>query len=200
MAGGRVGEKHMQIQVEELVPAAQAEEAWQLYREAFDELRSTAVQRHVMNRAEFDGVLDDRRILKYLGVDPDSGDRMGALATFTNELDAVPLISPDYFQRRWPTHFAEGRIWYIGFFATHPDYRGSGIFERIIEDMYRVIQPRQGLAALDICRRNEELYGLPQAIHGVLAELAGRDVPAGGVRGQRIDEQSYWLYEFPRAA
>jgi ribosomal protein S18 acetylase RimI-like enzyme len=183
----------MQIEVGETVPAEQSDTAWQLYIAAFEELRYTAVQRHMMTREEFDTVIGDSRVRKYLAVDPDNGGRLAALSTLTNELDAMPLISPDYFQRRWPDRFAESRIWYIGFMAVHPDYRSSGVFERVIEEMYQVIAASHGIGVVDICRRNDEL-GLPEAIHGVLDELTG------SVRRERLDEQTYWLYEFPTAA
>ena len=48
-----------------------------------------------------------------------------------------------------------------------------------------------GIAALDVCRRNDELYRLPQAIHRLLEGWAGL------VRSDRMDEQGYWFYEFP---
>jgi hypothetical protein len=126
-------------------------------------------------------------------VDTDRGGRLGALATLTNDLDSIPLISPEYFARRWPDHFAEGRFWYIGFVAVHPDYRNSGLFEQVVYELYRVVWSSRGVAALDVCRRNEDTYRLPQAIHRLLESWSGM------VRSDRMDEQAYWSYEFPGA-
>ena len=181
----------MRVDVRGRVPADQIEVVWRLYNDAFDELRTTAVQRHVMIRDEFDDVMDDHRVAKYLGVDTDRGGRLCALATLTNDLDAIALISPDYFQRRWPVHFTENRIWYIGFVAIHPEYRSSGLFEMVVHELYRVVSASQGIATMDFCRRNEEMYRLPHAIHRLLEGWAGL------VRSDRMDEQSYWFYEFP---
>ncbi|MDG4766656.1 hypothetical protein O7632_21525 [Solwaraspora sp. WMMD406] len=180
----------MYIEVETTIPGELAEATWQLYTEAFDELRTVAVQRHVMDRGEFDTVLGDKRVLKYLGHDPNRTDQLAALATFTNELAAMPLISPDYFAHRWPDLYAGKRIWYIGFFAIHPAYRGSGLFEAIIADMWQRVQACDGIAALDICRRNDTI-GLGRAIHHTLTALTH------GARASRMDEQTYWLYELP---
>jgi GNAT superfamily N-acetyltransferase len=180
----------MRIERSGRLPADQTDVVWQLYNDAFDELRCTAVQRHVMIRDEFEDVMDDHRVAKYLGVDTDRGGRLCALATLTNDLAAMPLISPNYFERRWPAHFAEGRIWYIGFVAVHPDYRSTGLFEMVVHDLYRVVSSSQGVAALDFCRRNEEQYRLPQSIHRLLESWSGP------VRTDRMDEQSYWFYEF----
>ncbi|MFY1632689.1 hypothetical protein ACN27F_05250 [Solwaraspora sp. WMMB335] len=180
----------MYIEVETVIPAELSDPTWRLYTEAFDELRTTAVQRHVMHRDEFDEVLRDQRVLKYLGHDPERAHQLAALATFTNELDTMPLISPDYFAHRWPQLYAEKRIWYIGFFAIHPDCRGSGIFELVIADMWQRVQASDGIAALDICRRNDRI-GLARAIHQTLTSLTE------GASASRMDEQTYWLYELP---
>ncbi|WP_326559700.1 hypothetical protein [Micromonospora sp. NBC_01796] len=183
----------MLITADQVVPENLAEATWQLYNNAFEELRAAAVQRHVMFRDEFDAVLADPRVTKYLGLDPDRPDDVLALATFTNNLDAVPLISPDYFARRWPELYAEQRIWYIGFFAIDPGVRGDGAFELVIERMWERVLASGGIAALDICRRNNDI-GLPKAIHQTLDHLTT------GVRTTPLDEQVYWLFEPPESA
>ncbi|GAA4701636.1 hypothetical protein [Phytohabitans rumicis] len=183
----------MRIETHKVLPAVLLQDAWRLYSEAFDELRVVAVQRHVMLRQEFDEQMADGRVDKYLVVDP-GPDRLAALATITNDLDTMHLISPDYFRHRWPEHYAERRIWYVGFNAIHPDYRGSGIFELIIEAMHKFIaQHPPSVVGLDFCRRNEETYHLPQAIHAVLAQL-------DAVQSHRADTQAYWCYELPAAS
>jgi hypothetical protein len=180
----------MLITAERVVPEHLAEATWRLYNDAFEELRAAAVQRHVMFRDEFDGLLADKRVMKYLGLDPDRPGKVVALATFTNDLHAVPLISPDYFARRWPELYAEQRIWYIGFFAIDPESRGNGMFEEVIAQMWERVLGSGGIAALDICARNNDI-GLPKAIHQTLDELTT------GVRTSRLDEQVYWLFEPP---
>jgi hypothetical protein len=183
----------MRIETHEVLPDAMLDEAWRLYAQAFEELRAVAVQRHVMTRVEFDEQMADPRIHKYLVRHPDE-EHLAALATITNDLDAVPLISPDYFRHRWPAQYAERRIWYVPFNAIHPDHRGSGIFELIVEAMHEVVGPRRpGIVGLDFCRRNEERYKLPQAIHNALDRL-------GTVHSHRVDSQAYWCYELPAAS
>jgi hypothetical protein len=182
----------MEIEVTKVVAGGRRDAAWQLYCEAFDELRAAAVQRHVMHRREFDEVMADERVVKVIAAEhgPNAVD---ALATYTNELEAMPLISPEYFAARWPDLYATRRIWYLGFFAIRPQLRGSGVFETVIEDMWQVVLAGQGIAALDICRRNEK-FGLPQAIEKTL------DAVSPGVTASRIDEQAYWVYTAPPTA
>jgi hypothetical protein len=178
----------MRIEFERAVPASAIEETWQLYNRALEEVRRAAVQRHVMYRHEFDHVMADERVWKYRGIDT-SGE-ITALATFTNQLDAMPLISPDFFAHRWPELYAAHSIWYIGFFVIDPAHRGSGIFERVIAHMWHQVVESDGIALLDICRRNEQM-GLPNGIHHVLESLTP------GMQACRLDEQTYWLYEPP---
>ena len=44
---------------------------WGLYQRAFDDLRVLAVQRHIMVREEFDTVMADDRVDKYVLTDAD---------------------------------------------------------------------------------------------------------------------------------
>jgi len=185
------------IDVRDRVPEEQAEVVWGLYNDAFKELRATAVQRHVMIREEFDQVMADQRVDKYLAVlDATAGSagsaQLGGLATLTNELEAMPLISPDYFRHRWPQLFEENRIWYIGFVAVHPRFRGTGLFDQVVGELYRSVLGKgpNAVAALDVCGRNEE-YRLPQAIHRILVSMR-----LSKVRSDRMDAQAYWCYDF----
>ncbi len=188
-----IGQKRvdMEIEVTKVMADHRREAAWRLYNDAFEELRATAVQRHVMHRFEFDEVMADERVVKVVGLEG-SPAVMTGLATYTNDLEAMPLISPDYFARRWPDHYATRRIWYLGFFAVHPEHRGTSIFKAVIENMWQVVLAGQGIAALDICRRNEGL-GLPQAIEQTLQSLSP------GVAASRVDEQAFWVYTAPPA-
>ena len=56
----------MRIDVRDHVAATLGDELWPLYNDAFEELRSTAVQRHLMSRDEFDDVMADRRVAKVM--------------------------------------------------------------------------------------------------------------------------------------
>jgi hypothetical protein len=165
-----------------------AEDAWTLYADTFRELNKIAVQRHLMNRREFDEVMADPRVAKYLTLD-DAGQLVG-LSTFTNDLDAVPLISPQYFEAHWPNHYAAKNIWYIGFVAVTPAGRGSGAFTELFAEYYRIAAAVNGIVGLDVCTYNETVHRLPRAIEIYLKRLSG-----GLSRSTRADQQSFWLHE-----
>jgi hypothetical protein len=181
----------MDIKVVDEVPEDLLENTWKLYYEAFRELNAFAVQRHLMYRSEFDEVMLDRRVQKYLCLD-DEGALCG-LSTYTNDLDAVPLISPQYFERRWPKHYAERRIWYCGFVAVHANGRASRAFAELVEAMYAEAAQHDGIIGLDFCRFNDDTRRMSRVVRLMLHRLSGN------VRAERMDDQQYWLYEFPAA-
>jgi hypothetical protein len=181
----------MNVKVVDEMHGSLIEDAWSLYHEAFVELNAFAVQRHLLYRTEFDEVMRDQRVQKYLCLD--DNDTVCGLSTYTNNLDAMPLISPQYFQRRWPRHYAERRIWYCGFVAVHANGRHANAFAELVEAMYLVAATQNGIIALDMCRFNDERRRLSRVVPLMLHRLCGE------VRTERMDEQSYWLYEFPAA-
>jgi hypothetical protein len=176
----------MKIDVRTDLVDEQLEQAWQLYDTAFRHLNALTVQRHLMYRTEFDAVMSDRRIEKWLAYS-DDGVLVG-LATYTNQLSAWSLISPEYFARRWPAHYADNRIWYCGFVAVpgHED----GVFIELIAAMYRHAEEQQGVISLDICRYNIESYRLDRAIAAWLGRISG-----GRVRCEAADAQTFMTYE-----
>lgn len=161
-------------------------EEWDLYRTAFEELDSRAVQRHLMTRSEFTAVMHDRRVDKYLATNDDG--RLVGLSTFTNILAAVPLISPAYFARRWPELAAGNKIWYCGFVAVPGHDRN--VFVDLVTEMYRAAEVHGGVIALDICRYNNDHHHLDRAIRMML-----HGISEGRVRCEEADAQTYQIYE-----
>lgn len=190
-AADTIGVLDMNVKTVDQVQAELRDEAWTLYSEAFEELNALAVQRHLMHRNEFDDVMSDSRVQKYLCLDDD--DTLRGLAIYTNDLDSMPLISPPYFERRWPEHYAERRIWYCGFVAVQRDGRAATAFGELVTAMYLAAATQNGLIALDFCRRTDEVRHMSRVVRLMLHRLSG------DVRTHRLDEQQYWLYEFPAA-
>ena len=184
-------EAPVQLQTAISVTGPRADESWKLYELAFDELRTTAVQRHLMSRAEFDGVLLDERVTKYFGVDDDGG--YVVLATVATDLTAMPLVSPEYFAHRWPDRYAAGQIWYVGFVAVRPDHQRGPLFGQIVRDIGRAAAAVGGVTVMDVSRAVSTRKRMPEALDRFFSRLAP------GTRSIRLDEQTYWAYEFPAA-
>ncbi|NUT37774.1 MAG: hypothetical protein HOV79_32415 [Hamadaea sp.] len=176
----------MRLEMAHVLDPPRSTQAWRMYEAAFAPLRTRAMQRHAMNREEFDQVMADKRVEKHLALDP-RDDAIVALATFTNVLDAMPLISPEYFATRWPDLYERHRVWYLGFFAIEAEHRHSGIFEAVIGQMWAPIQAGGGVAALDIPMINVE-RGLADAITRTLRDLTPDMV------AEQVDAQTYWAF------
>jgi GNAT superfamily N-acetyltransferase len=168
------------------------EAAWILYRDAFEELNTQAAQRHLMHRSEFDEVMQDGRVDKYLALESDG--TLSGIACYTNHLEAIPLIAPQYFERHWPEHFAARRIWYIVFVAVSPHAQGKQAFAQLVEQMYLVAATQNGMVGLDICTYNDEVRRMSRIFRLMVGRLCNNNM-----RFNRIDQQSFWLYEFPAA-
>jgi hypothetical protein len=181
----------MHIDVLARMPAEYADAAWEFYQTTFGPLRTLAVQRHVFYRDEFDALLADERMVKYLARD---GDAVVGLAAQTDDLRAAPILSPDYFAHRWPQMYAERRIFYTAFVGAQPGARGTGVFVNLLRALMRPITAVDGMVVVDISTHNEVELALPSAIGLILGRIAGQATPT------RLDSQSYWLYEFPAAS
>jgi hypothetical protein len=160
--------------------------AWALYYETFMHVNRLAAQRHLMTADEFADVASDPRLGKHVAAD-DTG-RLQGLGVITNELPAWPLISPAYFAHRWPDHYRQKRIFYIGFVCARPD-APSSTFRDIISDMSEQVFAADGIAVMDFCMVNVK-KGLPRATTWLLNELHAK------AAGSRIDAQEFWAWRF----
>jgi hypothetical protein len=165
------------------------ERAWEAYSDAFDELRAAAIQRHMMTRSEFDDVMADDRVQVYLAEQADGA--IVGIATLANDLAAMPLVSPDFFQARWPEHYAAGRCWYVGFVGVRPSAHGAGAFQLIVGTAATTLAQTGGVLVLDVPKRNIESFHVPHAVKRIA------DTLVSGVTCEMVDAQTYWAYTTP---
>ena len=167
-----------------VLPAALLDEAWSLYLSAFEVLRTQACQRHVLYRHEFDDTMADARIIKVLGFD---GPILTSLAIRTTDLDAVPLISPEFYEARYPRQYAGRTIFYIGFIAVLPGYQRSGAF---LEQAHALMNgiPADAVIGADIS-------GIRKSMHLDKAFARAVRAVSAGTRIVYVDTQSYYVYD-----
>ena len=106
----------------------------------------------------------------------------------------MPLISPEYFARKWPERYQAGLIFYIGFLAVHPDSHGTGVFGDLVRAMTEPVAVLEGLAVIDVCTYNKDRLHLPRAIRWLASTWAS------SVEMTDLDAQTYVGYDFARAA
>lgn len=179
----------MEVKVLPELPENLFDGAWEWYQDTFADLAILAVNRHLMFRDEFAELMADKRADKYVAIDADGG--IVGMGVMTNQLEAVALISPDYFEYHWPDLCEQGRLFYVVFVGARPGARGAGVFVSLLRKMYETIGAVDGKVFVDICSYNEERHALPRMISMILGRVAGRAQPT------RLDAQSFWMYEFP---
>ena len=64
----------------------------------------------------------------------------------------------------------------------------------LVEAMYQEAADRNGIIGLDFCQYNDDMRNMSRVIRRMLHRLSGN------VHAERMDQQSYWLYQFPSAA
>lgn len=160
--------------------------AYTLYAHVFEEINELAAQRHLLTHAEFSDVATDPRIIKLLAYD--STGNLNGIATITNTLEAWPLISPPFYRRLFPNHYARQAIWYVGFVGVRP--RTPHVFRALVSELFTHVRSNDGVVAMDFCTFNQDVLDMP---HRTLAMLKGWHE---GSRVQKMDAQTTWLYEF----
>ena len=175
-----------------VLPEELLDGAWEFYRATFSPLTTRSATRHLMHRDEFDTLMADPRVIKFLTRDAGGPTGMSAM---TDDLDAVPLISPPFFAAHWPELYQQRRLVYCVFIGATPGRRGEGVFVALQKECWvRMVEPAAASVLLDICLYNERELRLPWAVEGILTQITG------GAQATRVDSQSYWLYEFPAAS
>ena len=167
------------------------EQAWKLYMQSFDQLRYLAVQRHVLYGDEFDAVMADPLVDKFVVWGADGS--LQGLSTMSTHLRSMPLISPEFFAKRWPEKYEAGHIFCVGFVGVHPDSHGTGVFAELVMAMTKPIAEVQGVVVLDVCAFNKERLRLPQAIFRIASTWAP-------VEMAELDTQTFVGYDFTPAA
>lgn len=152
------------IRIETLHVVGEADIAacWEMYRTAFEPLRTRAATRHVMYGDEFAAAMRDPRLEKRVGFDR-TGRPIG-MALLTRDLRAIPWISPEFFEHRHPDEAARGAVVYIGFILVHPDLQGGVLFHKLIRPIAQEVAAERGVVAFDMCTFNADVIRLPDAI------------------------------------
>lgn len=188
LANGARGRSHTLTVVTELDEVTTSA-FYELYKAAFEPLRTKAIARQVLHRHEFFAEMTDERIWKILVRDHD-GEPVG-LTILTYDLATVPWISPEYFAARYPTHAARNAIFYLGFTLVTPKHRRSRVFEDMLIEVLERVADANAICGYDICAYNNEALRFADNIAGVLNRHALMKI-------ERLDTQTYYGAEVLR--
>jgi hypothetical protein len=157
---------------------------WELYVAAFGPLRTRAAARQVLHEDEFLEEMVDPRVWKYVVHDV-TGQPVG-LTTLTKHLETVPWISPEYYEARYPQHFARQAVYYLGFTLVAKGARHLSSFATMLEAVADQVAADRGVCGYDICAFNNEAMRFDANIEAMLNR--GRRVPV-----ERLDAQTYYI-------
>jgi pyruvoyl-dependent arginine decarboxylase len=176
----------IRVTMEKEVDYVTAKRYFQLYRDTFGELETSAVARQLLHESEFLEEMLDPRVEKWVAWD-DEGQAIG-MTTLTKDLSTVPWIEPNYFAHNYPEHHARDAIFYLGFTLVHPAHRGIHVFHAMIEPMTRRVAAENAVCAWDMCLANDE-RGLGGSAGRLIRSLANATI-------ESIDQQTYYAATF----
>ncbi len=175
------GTGELRITRHTFIDEAQVDYFYGLYRAAFRPMQDLAAARHLLTADEFAAEMADKRITKHVVW---CGDQPVGLQTTTNDLSAVAWISPRFFQRLYPEHFARNAVLFIGLTLVHPDHRGNGVLAILLNDVIDRCHELDAVVSFDVCAFNDA------RTLGHMRELLNR---SGGGRVEPVDTHTYYV-------
>lgn len=163
-------------------------ELWSLYLRAFEPLQSLALLNHLYPRADFDALLAEPRVQKFIAW---NGQEPTGLAMLTNALDLVPQISPPFLHARFPEQASREAVFFGIMVFVDEAHRRSSLFARLVAGMGQVTAEQAGVVVFDICRHNLTAMELETQMRGIARWFPGSTF-------SEIDRQSYFGVDLPQ--
>lgn len=176
------------VTVESRVGAVDTEAFWSLYLRAFEPLRARAAARNVLHREEFVAEMADPRVDKYVAWDGEH--HAVGITTLTDDLSAVPWVSPEYYAAQFPEHAARGALYYLGFTLVHPRARRGTVFVDMMEPLLSRLVSEDAVVCGDVCGFNNAAHGFEANVITMLT-TAATDVDV-----EVLDTQTYYSARF----
>jgi hypothetical protein len=183
----RVEPVSMAVSVETVLTGADADAAWQTYRDSLAPLSGVAAMKQTLSEAELRRVVGDARIRKYVG--RDEAGQVVAVLTLTTEL-STENISTTFFRGRYPEHHAAGRLHYLGFLVVRPEAQARGLIMMLVARVTGDLEDAGGVVAFDVCGYNDETFAFARLCRLV----SSRTRPTNLVT---LDVQTYYAMEVP---
>jgi hypothetical protein len=159
-----------------------------VYVPAFEPIRAMAPQRHCMWWEEFVDLTSDPNVFKYVTTD-DDGHPIG-LGFLTNDLTAVPLIEPAYYQRQFPAEYEDKTLWYLISLCSRPDRDdAASVYAELLTTMSA--RPDGGIGLLDFSTWSIDARHLDRRSGVILSRHLGRRIIHRG-----LDAQVYQYVDF----
>lgn len=175
------------VTIDRVIDGERAEHLYRVYLACFGPLSTEAAARHVLHREEFLEEMADPRIDKFTVWR--SATEPIALATVTNQPDAVAWISPGFFAARHPEQAARQAVYYLGIAMVAPGRGQYGLLERIVRELVKPCVAHRGVLAYDVCSYNERTIRFGRRAEAILQRIAPVEVRVA-------DTQTYYQAVF----
>ncbi len=177
------------VTVEAEVDGTTLERFRDLYRRAFDPLRTLSAARQVLTDDEFSAEMVDPRVDKYVAWE--EGEPVG-LSTLTRELETVPWISPEYFRARFPQHAERDALFYLGFALADPERRQLRAFAAMASAVVTTLSEAGGVCGYDVCAYNRDEVRFADNLERFMKRQAPAVVNV-------VDSQTYYTVDLAAA-
>lgn len=175
----------MAVTVQRNVDDALRARLLELYRDAFEPLRSLTATKQTLAASEFSALLDFDATTIFLS---EIGDRVSGFALAVSDLKLIPWINPEYFAERFPEHYATGRLLYIPCFLVDPIHQKGTTFMAITRELARYYGALDSVLAMDCCQYNVDVEQFPS----ILGAVSERFTPT---TTHELDRQTFWAFE-----
>lgn len=151
-----------------------AEELLAAYSTAFAPLAALSPVRQTYRDDDFMADMANPAIIKFVA--RDASGAICAMSTLTNDLTTQPWLSPAYYEKRYPVHLSEGRLYYVGVLLVMPQHQGGPWASMLLTSVIRWLAVRRAIATFDCCSFNVDDVQLPRLI-----ELVARREAVGNL-------------------
>ena len=176
-----------QITRELIIEGERAEAIWQIYHDSFVPLQELAMQQHLWSREVILDELADPRIVKIVGTA--DGEPVG-LCMVTNELEVVPMISPEFLRARYPEQASRNAIFYGVVIFVRSGYRGRTLFARLGTHAGQEAASQGGVIIFDVCSFNRVQASLDDNLRRLAQSFPNSSMDL-------LDQQSWFAIEVP---
>lgn len=183
----RVVPGELTVTLETRLLGADADAAWETYRDSLTPLAGVAAMKQMLPEAELRAAVADPAIRKYVGRD-ETG-QVVAILTLTTEL-STENISKAFYQDRYPEQYAAGRLHYLGFLVVRPEAQARGLIMVLVRTMAEDLAREGGVVAFDVCGYNDETFAFARLCRLVGARTRPTDLVT-------LDVQTYYALEVP---
>jgi hypothetical protein len=161
------------------------DQLWDIYTKAYKEIDEQVPCRQRFYEDEFYKALEDRELIKIVAYD-ELKNPIG-LALITNNLRKISWISMPYFQKNYPLHLEENKLFYIQSWAADPeslDEKRAGFM--LLRAIIAYVTERKGLGAYDCSQKmNNKLSNFAR----IWEKITGSKFSGSGL----IDQQMYFV-------